>query len=72
MDDIIPSDVEMIATNIKRAVTLYGDKATLKEMQVSAMQAAKDFSWVKATKQYVQHFLVSAPPSSPLSQPTLC
>jgi granule-bound starch synthase len=57
MDDIVPADVEMIAKDIKRAVALYGDKATLKAMQVSAMEAAKDFSWVKATKQYVQHFM---------------
>lgn len=57
MDDIIAQDVDMIASDIKRAITLYGDKATLQEMQVAAMKAAKDFSWVKATKQYVDHFL---------------
>ena len=58
MDDIVPADVEMIVSDIKRAVQLYADKATLKSMQVAAMEASKDFSWVKATKQYVQHFLV--------------
>ena len=59
MDDILPEDVEMITKNIKRAVKLYKDKSTLKEMQVAAMKAAKEFSWVKATKQYIDHFLVS-------------
>jgi glycogen synthase len=65
MDDILPEDVQMIVKNIKRAVALYeSDPATYNAMQVAAMKAAKDYSWVKATKQYVDHFLVSERPTS--------
>ncbi len=78
MDDILPEDVEMIVKNIKRAVALYeSDPATYNAMQVAAMKAAKDYSWVKATKQYVDHFLVTARPARKfvfdlhLSQPLL-
>ncbi len=63
MDDILPEDVEMIVKNIKRAVDLYeSEPATYRQMQVAAMKAAKDFSWVQATKLYVNHFLVIEPP----------
>lgn len=63
MDDILPEDVAMIVKNIKRAVTLYeSEPATYNKMQVAAMKAAKDYSWVKATKEYVDHFLVSDGP----------
>ena len=65
MDDILPEDVQMIAKAIKRAAALYSDTATIRTLQVAAMKAAKDFSWVKATKQYVEHFLVSAPLRAP-------
>jgi hypothetical protein len=65
MDDLVPADVEMIGTNIKRALALYGDKAALKKVQVAAMAAAKDYSWTKATKQYIDHFLVPPPPTRP-------
>ena len=80
MDDILPEDVEMIVNNIKRAVALYAsDPATYNAMQVAAMKAAKDYSWVKATKQYVSHFLVSRspaprspPPSASANMRTIC
>jgi glycogen synthase len=65
MDDIAPVDVSMIAGSIQRAIKLYGDKATLRTIQVAAMKAAKDYSWTKATKQYVEHFLVRPPPIPP-------
>jgi granule-bound starch synthase len=57
MDAILPADVEMIASSIRRAATLYGDGAALRRTQVAAMAAAKEYSWTKATKQYVDHFL---------------
>eukprot|EP00292_Cryptomonas_paramecium_P033456 CAMPEP_0113702042 /NCGR_PEP_ID=MMETSP0038_2-20120614/24945_1 /TAXON_ID=2898 /ORGANISM="Cryptomonas paramecium" /LENGTH=560 /DNA_ID=CAMNT_0000626071 /DNA_START=37 /DNA_END=1719 /DNA_ORIENTATION=+ /assembly_acc=CAM_ASM_000170 len=57
MDEIVPEDVEMIADSIKRAVKLYSDKQTINTMQKAAMAAAKDYSWTKATKEYVQHFI---------------
>jgi hypothetical protein len=73
MDDILPADVEMIVSNIKRAVKLYGEKAELKAVQIAAMKAAKDFSWTKATKEYIDHFLVRAPrTSAQLPQPVVC
>jgi glycogen synthase len=62
MDDILPADVQMIATAIKRTAALYADTPTVRTLQVAAMKAAKDFSWVQATKEYVKHFLVSVVP----------
>ena len=58
MDDILPEDVEMVAQGIRRAAALYPDTAAIRGLQVAAMKAAKDFSWVKATRQYVDHFVV--------------
>ena len=58
MDDILPEDVEMVAQGIRRAAALYPDTAAIRALQVAAMKAAKDFSWVKATRQYVDHFVV--------------
>ena len=57
MDDILPEDVEMVAQGIRRAAALYPDTAAIRALQVAAMKAAKDFSWVKATRQYVDHFV---------------
>ena len=68
MDDIVPADVALVADGIKRAVKLYGDKGALRAIQVAAMKAAKDYSWTKATKEYVQHFLVR-PPRTPHPPP---
>lgn len=57
MDLILPEDVAMVAGGIKRAAALYADTAAMRAMQTAAMKAAKDFSWVSATKHYVAHFL---------------
>nr|CAH04621.1 UDP-glucose-glycogen glucosyltransferase precursor [Guillardia theta] len=56
-DDITPADVEMLVKNFNRAISLYGNKDKYKQMQVNAMAAAKDYSWTRAAKQYVNTFL---------------
>jgi granule-bound starch synthase len=57
MDEIVDADVDMIVTNIKRAVVLYEDKATLRTIQLAAMRVAKTFTWTKAAAEYVSTFL---------------
>jgi granule-bound starch synthase len=56
MDEILTKDVNMIVSNIKRAISLYQDKATLRTMQVAAMQTAKGYTWAKAAAQYISLF----------------
>ena len=74
MDDLLPADVTMLVGAIERAVKLHGDAAAMRKLQVAAMAAAKDYSWTRATKKYVEHFLVNGrlPVALALSPLSLC
>merc|ERR1711966_21131 len=63
-DGVVPKDVEMIQSNIQRAVQLYGNKPAFNSIQQQAMGAAKTYSWTNAAKQYVSHFLEIGSPVS--------
>jgi granule-bound starch synthase len=56
MDEIVTKDVDMIISNIKRACTVFEDKAKLRTMQQQAMQAAKGYTWASAAKEYTRVF----------------
>jgi granule-bound starch synthase len=56
MDEILPKDVDMIVSNIKRACALYNDRAKLRTMQQQAMRTAKSYTWANAARQYTRIF----------------
>ena len=55
-DGLEEVDVQMLVSNIERAMGLLKAPAKLREMQVAAMEAATDFSWSNSVKQYVAEF----------------
>lgn len=56
MDEILTRDVDMIVSNIKRAITVYYDKPAYRAMQIEAMRVAKGYTWSKASAEYVKLF----------------
>ena len=60
----MPKDVEMIVSNIGRAIKLYETKTKLREIQIAAMAAAKTYSWNSAAREYIEHFIEIGAPIS--------
>jgi len=63
-DELVPKDVEMIVSNIGRAMKLYENKSKLREVQIAAMAAAKTYSWNNAAREYISHFIEIGSPIS--------
>jgi len=55
-DGLEEVDVEMLISNLKRAIKLYKSPSDYRTMQKSAMEAATEFSWTSSVKQYVAEF----------------
>jgi granule-bound starch synthase len=55
-DEIVESDVQMIAKNLQRACDLYKKPEAMKVVQAAAMKAADTYSWTNSAKQYISVF----------------
>jgi len=55
-DEVVGKDIQMIVSNMERAIKVYSDKATLRAMQVQAMETAKGYTWTRAAKEYISTF----------------
>jgi len=55
-DGLEPEDVDMIAKNIQRAVSVFKETETYETMQKAAMTIADEYSWANSAKQYISTF----------------
>jgi len=55
-DGLETADVDMIAKNIERAISIFKDTETYSTMQKAAMSIADDYSWANSAKQYISTF----------------
>lgn len=55
-DGLEEVDVDMIAKNIQRAISVFKDSETYTTMQKTAMSVADEYSWANSAKQYISTF----------------
>ena len=55
-DGLEEVDVDMIAKNIQRAISVFKDSETYTTMQKAAMSVADEYSWANSAKQYISTF----------------
>merc|ERR1719478_1623060 len=55
-DGLEEVDVDMIAKNIERAISVFKDSETYTTMQKTAMSVADEYSWTNSAKQYISTF----------------